>query len=153
MNQSERERVARLKIDGTNYAVSAGTDDVLTSEAIDMAGWTAAKIYIGFGAITAGATTTVKLQQSSDNGSVDTYADLEDSGQAVAADDDNQVVVFDVVRPREQYLKVITTRADENAVVDFLLVVFYGGRKEPTSDDSATVVARKVLVSPAEGTA
>ncbi len=152
VNQSGREKVSRIQVDGTNYTASAGSSAV-TSDAIDMAGFEGVKLYIGFGAIVSGAVTSVKVQQSSDDGSSDAYSDLEDSSVTVADDDDNKVVVIDIFRPRKRYLKVVTSRATQNATVDFLVAVQYGARKEPTSDDSTTVISREIHRSPAEGTA
>lgn len=145
-------KTIRLKVDGTNFEVAAGTTD-LTSEAVDMAGFEGVRFICGFGAITAGAATSVKAQQSSDDGASDAYADLEGTAITVADDDDNQVTIIDVFRPRERYLKHVVDRGTQNAVVDFLIAELYGARQEPTTDDTATVVAREVHLSPAEGTA
>lgn len=132
--------------------VVAGTT-VQTSSAVDMSGFDGARFTFLMGAITAGAVTSCKLQQSSDDGSADAYADLAGTSVTVADDDDNQVVVIDVYRPRERYLKAIISRATQNAVIDGILVEQYCGRKQPTTDDATTVVAREIHVSPAEGTA
>lgn len=132
--------------------VVAGTSDQ-TSSAIDVAGYDGVKIYTLFGAITSGAVTSVKVQQSSDNGSVDTYADLEGSSITVADDDDDQVVVHDIYRPRERYLKVVIDRGTQNAVIDGIIAVLYGARKLPPTNDATTVVSREFHASPAEGTA
>lgn len=147
MNQSRAEKTTRVM-----NAVAAGTSDQ-TSSAIDMQGFDGVKIYTSFGAITSGAVTSVKMQQSSDNGGSDTYADLAGSAVTVADDDDNQVVVHDIYRPRERYLKVVVDRGTQNAVIDGIVAVLYHASLQPTTDDGSTVVSRKVLVSPAEGTA
>lgn len=147
MNQSRAEKTIRVM-----NAVAAGTSDQ-TSSVIDMQGFDGVKVYTSFGAITSGAATSVKMQQSSDNGGSDTYADLAGSAVTVADDDDNQVVVHDIYRPRERYLKVVVDRGTQNAVIDGIVAVLYHASVQPTTDDSSTVVSRKVLVSPAEGTA
>lgn len=133
-------------------AVAAGTS-AQTSSVIDTRGYDGVKIYSAFGAITAGAVTSVKLQQSSDDGSADAYSDIEGSSVTVADDDDNQVVIHDLHRPQKPYIKVVISRAAQNAVIDGVTAIRYSARKLPTSDDSATIVSRKLLVSPAEGTA
>lgn len=147
MNRANTEKVIRVM-----NGVAAGTTDQ-TSSAIDMAGFEGVKIYTLFGAITGSAVTSVKIQQSSDDGSADAYADLEATSVTVADDDDNQVVLHDIYRPRERYLKVIVDRGTQNAVIDGIVAVLYGADKMPTTDDSATVVARETHSSPAEGTA
>lgn len=147
MNSASNEKVIRV-----SNAVSAGTTDV-TSSVIDTLGFDGVKIYTSFGAITSGAVTSVKVQQSSDDGSADSYADLEGTSITVADDDDNQVVVHDIYRPRERYMKCIVDRGTQNAVVDGIVAVLYGARKQPVTNDSATVVSRETHASPAEGTA
>ena len=149
-NTSRSEKALRIKCDGTNYTGAAGTTD-LTSEAIDTQGFENVKIYIGFGAITAGAVTSVKVQQCDTSGG--TYADLEGTSITVADDDDNQMTLHEIVRPRERFLKTVIDRGTQNAVVDFEVVVLTNARKQPSTDDSATVVSREVHASPAEGTA
>lgn len=147
MNSANGEKVIRVM-----NGVAAGTS-VQTSSVIDTQGFEGVKIYTAFGAITTGAVTSVEVQQSSDDGSADTYVDLLGTNIVVADDDDNQVVVHDIYRPRERYLKLQINRATQNAVIDGVIAVLYGARKKPTTDDSATVVGRETHVSPAEGTA
>lgn len=147
MNAANSERVIRVM-----NAVAAGTTDQ-TSSAIDTANFEGVKIYTAFGTITSGAVTSVKIQQSSDDGSADAYADLAGTSVTVADDDDNQVVVHDIFRPRERYLKVVVDRGTQNAVIDGIVAVLYGARENPTTDDTSTVVGRETHVSPAEGTA
>lgn len=147
MNQSSREKVIRVM-----NGVTAGTTDQ-TSSAIDTLGYDGVKIYTAFGAITSGAVTSVKVQQSSDDASADAYADLEGTSITIADDDDNQVAVHDIYRPRERYLKVVVDRGTQNAVIDGIIAVLYGARELPTTDDTSTVVSREIHASPAEGTA
>ena len=144
------EKWLRVKVDGTNYTGSANTTD-LTSEAIDTAGYEGAEIFTGFGAITSGAVTSVKVQQCDTSGG--TYADLTGTAITVADDDDNQMTHHVIFNPQEQYLKVVTDRGTQNAVVDFMVVKLFGARREPTTDDTATVVSREIHIAPAEGTA
>jgi hypothetical protein len=146
MNGATREKTIRIM-----NAVAAGTSDQASS-AVDTQGFEGVKFYTLFGAITTGAVTSVKVQQSSDN-DADTYADLAGTSITVADDDDNQVVVHDIYRPRERYLKVVVDRGTQNAVIDGIVAVLYGPAKMPTSDDASTVVGRETHASPAEGTA
>lgn len=133
-------------------AVAAGTSNQ-TSSAIDTAGYEGVKIYTMFGAIVSGAATSVKIQQSSDDGSVDTYADLTGTSITVADDDDNQIVVHDIYQPKERYLKAVVSRATQNAAIDGIVAVLYGPRSLPPTNDATTVVDREFHASPAEGTA
>lgn len=98
-------------------AVAAG-QTAQTSSAIDMRNFEGCIFISAFGAITASAVTSVKIQQSSDDGSADTYADLLGTSISVADDDDNQIVIHDILRPRERYLKAVISRGTANAVID-----------------------------------
>lgn len=147
MNSANNEKVIRVM-----NAVAAGTS-VQTSSAIDTQGYEGVKIYTSFGAITTGAVTSVEVQQSSDDAAADAYTDLLSTNIAVTDAQDNMVVVHDIYRPRERYLKLQINRATQNAVIDGVIAVLYGSRKKPTTDDSTTVVGRETHVSPAEGTA
>lgn len=148
-NITKEIKTIRLKVDGTNYTGSAATTD-LTSEAVDTLGYDTVRFICGFGAITAGAVTSTKAQQSSDN-DADTYADIAGTAQTVADTDDNKMVITEIVQPGERYLKHVVDRSTQNAVVDFLIVELIP-RAVPVSQDT-TVLAAEVHVSPSEGTA
>lgn len=133
-------------------AVAAGTT-AINGDGVDLANYEGVKFYFLFGTITATAVTSCKAQQSSDDDDADAYADIEGSAVDVADDDDNQVVVIDVKRPRERYVRPVVSRGTANAVLDGIIAVRYGPRSVPTSEDAAVVVARNQVISPAEGTA
>lgn len=143
-------KLMRVKVDGTNYTGSANTTD-LTSEAIDTADFDGVRVIVGFGTITAGAVTSVKAQQCDTSGG--TYADLEGTSITVADDDDNQCAVIDIKKPRERFIKIVTDRGTQNAVVDFIVAEMYGPRELPVTHDTATVISAETHASPAEGTA
>jgi hypothetical protein len=96
LQSAEQESAIRV-----SNAVAAGTS-AINSSAVDLAGYEGVKFYVLFGAITSGAVTTVKAQQSSDDASADAYADLADTGISVADTDDNQILVLDVKKSRER---------------------------------------------------
>lgn len=150
-NLTKAVKTLRLKPDGTNWALAAGTTDV-ESEVVDSAGFEGVRFIAGFGAITAGAVTSIKVQQGTATNLSDA-ADLEGSKITIADDDDNQIAISDIFRPRERYVRVAFDRGTQNAVVDFLLAELYGAAKQPVTEDSAIVVSAEQHVSPAEGTA
>ncbi len=140
----------RIRPDQSGYTVAAGATAV-NSDRVDTAGYEGVRFIIGFGAIVSGAVTSVKARQNtvdSDTG----MADLEGSGQAVADTDDNKIVIVEIHRPRERYVQLSTSRATQNATIDFLLVELIGPRVQPVTQD-ATVVGAEVFNSPQEGTA
>ena len=132
-------------------AVAAGTSDQ-TSSWIDTAGYDRIEFITSFGAITTGAVTVVKVQQAAISDGTGA-ADLAGSGVSVADDDDNQIVVHEIVRPTDRYVAIVIDRGTQNAVIDGVTYRLLGGQKAPETDDSTTVSAKRVLCSPAEGTA
>lgn len=149
-NLAKNAKFVRVKLDGTNYVGTAATTD-LTSEYIDTLGFEEVTIVTGFGAITSSAVTSVKLTQCDTSGG--TYADLTGTSITVADDDDNQVTVHGLFRPKERYIKVVTDRGTANAVLDFQLAILSNPTIAPVTHDSATVVSSEFYNSPAEGTA
>lgn len=141
-----------VKVTRVLNAVAAGSTDITTATVIDMAGYEGVAFVYGFGTITAGAVTSVKVQQGTD-ATVTDAADLEGSSQSVADDADNKVFISDIFLPRERYVKPIIKRATQNAVVDFVLAIQYGPRTAPVTHDSTTVGGAEYFASPAEGTA
>jgi hypothetical protein len=139
---------SRIKPDGSGYTVAGGTTNV-NSDAIDMLGFEWCRITVGFGAISAGAATSTKLQ---DGDTSTPSTDVLGSSVTVADTNDNQIVVYEVYRPQKRYLRVATLRATQNAAIDFIVVERGGERKQPVTDDT-TVIATRVMTSPAEGTA
>lgn len=148
MNLSKNSKITRH-----SNAVAAGTSDITPANGIDMQNFEGCLFMVPFGAITANAVTSIKVQQSSDDGSADAYTDLLGTGVTVEDDDDNQVFWIDVYRPRERYLKLIVLRGTENAVIDGIIALQYGPRLKPTTHDSTTVGGGELHASPAEGTA
>lgn len=153
MQLTKATKTLRVKPDGSTYAVAAGSSDV-ESSIIDTAGFLGCRIIVGFGTITGSAVTSVEVQQDTDSAG-GTMADLLGTNVAVLDTDDNRIVIIDIYRPRERYLRAQIHRATANAVIDFMLVELYEPRLKPVTQDTATIVAAGVEshVSPAEGTA
>jgi hypothetical protein len=132
-------------------AVAAGTTAV-DPTAVDMQNFESVMFIVQFGTITASAVTSVKAQQSSDNGSSDAFADLEGTGQTVADTDDDLAFIIDIVNPQERYVKPYVSRGTANAVIESITAIQYGSRKMPVTQ-GATVGGIETHVSPDEGTA
>ena len=134
-------------------AVAAGTSTITPSSGVDTQGFEACTFLAAFGAIVAGAATSIKVQQSDDDGVADAYSDLEGTSVTVADDDDNQVFYVEVVNPLKRYLKLIVSRATQNSTVDGIFAVLTGAKTIPTTHDATTIGGGETHVSPAEGTA
>jgi hypothetical protein len=136
------------KVTRVSNAVAAGTSDI-ESTAVDMKGFGAVQFIVALGTITTAAVTVAKLQGSSDNV---TFNDLEGSGQAIADDGDNKLVVLDLALPQHRYIKCVVDRGVQNAVVDDIIALQYLADKEPVTH-ATSVLSSKLTHAPAAGTA
>jgi len=127
---------------------AAGTT-ALASDSVDMQDFDAVQFIPMFGAITAGAATSVHVAQSSDDS---TFVDLEGTSITIADDDDGKAAVIDIERPTDRYVRCEIARATENAVVDGVIALVYKCRRQPVDTD-ASVVDIEFHASPDEGTA
>lgn len=145
--------VRRLTFDGTNYILAAGTSDV-DSGSVDTLGYEGVAFLCAVGVMAASSSVTLQVQQSSDDGSTDTYADVAGTEIATSADtDDNKVLLIDVFRPQERYLRVQTIRGDGgNSTLDGLFALLYRPLQAGVTQ-GATVEASETHNSPAAGTA
>lgn len=151
-NLTNSTKTIRLKPDQSGWTVVAGTTDV-QSDIVDTAGFDGLRFIAGFGAITSGAVTSIKVQENSAN-SLTGMTDLTGSAQTVADTDDNKIVISEVILPLKRYLCLYIDRGTQNAVVDFVTVELFRSRNLPVTQDTATVSGTpETWVSPAEGTA
>lgn len=143
-----------VKISRIMNAVAAGTSDQ-TSSAIDMAGFDGVLIVAAVGALTATQVTSLKAQQSSDDGGSDAYGDLAGTSVGPLADTDgNKMLVLDLFRPEKRYVKAIVDRGTANAVIDGVFAIQYTARSLPVAQATAAGVAfSEKHATPAEGTA
>lgn len=143
-----------VSVDRVMNAVAAGTTDQ-TSAAVDMAangGADEVTFLALFGALTATQVTSLKVQQSDDDGVGDAYSDLEGSASAALADTDGNKILAVTVRPSKRYVKCIIDRGTANAVIDGMLAILSKLRKYPATQ-SADIVGWECHDLPAEGTA
>ena len=70
-------------------------------------------------------------------------------GTAAASDYDNTILLLDLIKPREQFIRCQLARGTANAVIDGITAIQYNGRLNPTTHD-ATVKASAITLSPAE---
>lgn len=135
--------------------VAAGSADVIDCDVIDMQDFEGCRFIVGFGTITAGAVTGIRVQQAAAKTSdtaLTSGADLAGTAIVVADTDDNKAVIVDVYKPQERYLQLVIDRATQNAVVDFALAEKYGAKKRPVTKH-ADIATQEIHISPAEGTA
>lgn len=129
---------------------AAATTDI-NSASVDNSGFEGVLFLVAFGAITAGAVTSIKLQQSDDDGASDGWSDIADSAQTIADSDDNKTFYIDLYRPQKRYTRMVVDRGTQNAVVGAINAFQYPCHKQPTTH--GTSVSGETHVAPAEGTA
>ncbi len=134
----------------TPTAGAAGTTDINGAE-LDMSGYEGVMAIVTFGAITAGAVTSIKMQQDTATG-MSSAADLAGTAQTVADSDDDKVFIINLHRPRERFVRLVVDRGTQNAVVASATYVQYGASTVPTTQGTG-VAGSESHVSPAEGTA
>lgn len=135
------------KISRLSNAVSAGTTDS-NSSSVNMAGFDEATFIAQLGDIVSGAVTSAKLQGSSDDS---TWSDLEGTSMTIADDDDNELVVINIVRPKHQYLRMVIDRGTQNATIDSIIAIQSQAREVPVTQPSGVTVESHI--APAAGTA
>lgn len=118
----------------------------------DMQGFEGVLMIVKFGDIAAGAVTSIKAQQDSATGMA-AAADLAGTGISVADDDDNQIFIIDLYRPRERFVRVVVAKDGANNTQEMAFYVGYTDRKLPAALTLANEVTYELHVSPAEGTA
>jgi hypothetical protein len=132
--------------------VTAGTGDTQTGNVIDTAGFEAIAYQVSLGTLSAGAVTTIKLQEgNAANGS--DMADVTGSSISVpqATGSNSLWWSAEVVRPTKRYSRVAVVRATGNAVINGANVVMARGANEPPvlgANNAGGNVAPVVIVSP-----
>lgn len=146
LNASKEMKISQA-ITPTNGA--AGATDI-NGAIFDMQDFEGNLIEVIFGAITAGAATSIKVQHG-DAANLSDAADLEGTSQTIADTDDDKVFYIDLVKPTKRYGRLVVKRATQNAVVQSATYHQYGAKKTPVVH--GTNVAGETHVSPAAGTA
>lgn len=134
-------------------AAGAAAATAVSGDVIDLQGMEGCLIILALGPIVAGAATSAKLAHgdtSTGPTNLSDQADILGSSMTILDTDDNTVVVFDVRKPKFRYLRLVVSRATQNATVTAVAIA-YGSRDCPTVQ--AAGVATKVIATPASGVA
>ena len=131
----------------TVTAGAAGTT-AINSTAIDMSGFGGVCFIVQFGAIVAGAATSLKAQQDT-TAAMSTAADIAGSNQTILDTDDDKVFYLDIRSPQKDFVRLVISRATQNATCS-AIAVLYRARVHPVTH--GTGVAGTRFIAPAEGT-
>lgn len=107
----------------TNGAAGATN---INGSIVDLSGFSSCLIAVHFGAIVAGAATSIKAQIGDDSGLADA-ADVAGSSVTVLDTDDDKVFYIDVQRPQKRYLRLVVLRATQNATVAAVYLLYDPG--------------------------
>lgn len=147
MNLTKATKFLRL-----SNASSAATTSI-TGSAVDMQGYSGLTLMVACGAITTGAITTLKAQQSSDDGASDAYSDIEGSSVTIADDADNKMILLEIQNPQKRYVKPVIARGTQNAEINGIFAIQTGPNVEPVSQSTNHVATSELHFAPDEGTA
>lgn len=141
--------ITRFESSITPTAGAAGTTTI-TGSTIDSANAEGVLFLVRMGTITTGAVTSLKVQHSDTTTSGD-FVDVAGTAQTIADSADDQIFAVDINKPVKRYVRVIVSRATQNAVVASANALVYGLRSLPFSQPAGTNV--ESFGSPASGTA
>lgn len=137
-----------LSVSVVSAAVAAGTTTV-TTDVINMQGFDSVAIIAMLGDVTDTSVLTLTAQAGDESDGSDA-ADLAASATftAGAADADSKLMIVDLTRPRQQYVRATLDRATANAVVNGVIAVLYNAHEFPVAID-ADVIASTLVNDPA----
>lgn len=132
-------------------AAASNTDD--DSAIVDTAGFDGCLFVVPItdSAITGVATMTVEQNSANSGTGMAALAGAQAQATSAANDDLNtKLLIVDVYRPRERYLRTNLTSATANIAFGETIAILYSGVKFPISQDSAEVADSATVASPAE---
>jgi len=119
--------------------------------ALDMEGFEGVLIIVKHATLAGSAAGDVHAEQGDESDCSD-GADLLGTKIAVADDDDDQIFILDIFRPRKRYIRGVVTKNEAQAQAESAIYVQYGARKQPVVNAVADTVEIEQHLSPAEGT-
>jgi hypothetical protein len=119
-------------------------------EIIDTAGYGGAYFLYKLGTVVDGAAITLTIYQGSD-ATVSDVAALSGATATIAttASDGEQVLIVDIVKPQERYLRPTIVTATQDVEIDSAICILYNPEVMPTTQ-TAFVADDTLVVSPAE---
>lgn len=127
---------------------STADTSAVNSDGVNMAGYEGVIFLTSFG--TAAANNTVNLAQSSDDGSVDSYADIVSTSVTSGTSDED--VWLDIWRPREQYVRLEAARGT-SSTLESIWAIQYSPRTFIVDNTTTGTIVGEAHHENAEGTA
>lgn len=127
-----------VKFDLVQIGIAAGQTDP-DSDSVDMLGFESV-VFVGLiGVQTATGTASLQAEGSADDS---TFAAITGAVVTSPGNSDNKLLVLDVVKPLDRYIRVAMTLATDDTTWGGTLAILYNGRKPPfTHADLAVAMA------------
>lgn len=135
-----------VKYTKISNGATAGTSE-LDSSIIDMAGFDGAMFFVDLATVVDGSVMTLTVQQNTANSTSGMAAITGASATFTASTSSNKVLMVDVYRPLQEFLRVAFTRTTQNATVNSIYVIQYNARFRPTTQDSGVIASTTVVGS------
>lgn len=134
-----RQLTKAVKTVVVNTGTVAGTTGI-NCTAVDTLGYSAYRVLVLLGTLTAGQVTSVKAQESDTNGS---FADVTGAVTGNAADaDGGKLLILEVYKPQKRWIQPVINRATQNAVITSALVELYIPDFQPVATVDATNISK-----------
>lgn len=127
-------------------AAATGTTE-LTTDVIDMAGFTGVVFVAQLGDVTDTSVLSLTADHSDESGSGFVALAGALSFTAGAADADNKAMILDIASPEKRYVRARLGRGTAAAVLNSIIAIKYGPRNAPVTQ-GATVLASATLANP-----
>lgn len=126
-------------------AAAAAAQTELTSDVLDMQGWSGVMFIALTGDVTTGCVLTLTAKGNSANSTSSPTPVTQGSATFTAGDTDadSKVLIVDVYEPQMRYVFASLTRTAANAVVGGIIAIQYQPDSKPTSQ-SASVIASAI---------
>ena len=138
MRASEHLTVGRKILPAITITAGAAGSSAINGAIVDMAGYGAICCVVIFGAIVTGAATSIKFQQDDAAGG-GTMEDILGSSQTIVDSADDTIFVTDHIRPAKRYVRLVVSRATQNATVCAIYEQYQADNKPVTQPSGVTV--------------
>jgi len=115
--------------------------DTTNGTGVDCLGWETLQVIPNVGDIPTGDTVTIKLQESSDDGDSDAYADITGATTAALAPAaDDEPYTFDVnLSERERYIRAVVSETGAGTSIVGVIFNLMDGRTLPPTQDNTPI--------------
>lgn len=133
-------KITRILVD------TAAGQAATASDILDMSGFQSVMFIAKLGDVTNGSVVTLACQQNTANSTsgMATLTGTATYTSAANTDADDNLLVLDVVRPNERYVRAVLTSATQNAVKNGIIAIQYNPIHAPVTQ-SATVLDSELI--------